>query len=120
MRLIVAGGRDFQDYSLLCKYLNHITSKTTEPIEVICGMARGADTLGENWAKSKGYPVKYFAADWDGLGKPAGHIRNKQMAEYATHCVAFWNGVIEKSGTYNMIQLAEKYKLVTRVVRVNY
>ena len=37
------------------------------------------------------------------------------MAEYATHCIVFWDG--ESTGSASMIELSEEYGLPTRVVR---
>ena len=93
------------------------------PIEIICGMCRGADTLGERFAKENGYPIKYFPADWNKYGKAAGVIRNEEMAKYAAEyededdegiLVAFWDG--KSRGTKNMIDNAEKYGLAQYIV----
>jgi len=34
--------------------------KEKEQIEIICGMCRGADMLGERFAKENNYAIKYF------------------------------------------------------------
>ena len=62
-RVIIAGGRDFKDYDLLVKTMNHLLSNIKDEITVVCGKARGADTLGEQYAKEHGYSVQYFPAD---------------------------------------------------------
>lgn len=104
-RVIVAGGRDFRNYKLLCNRMDQLScEKFNGSVEVVCGKAKGADTLGEKWGIDSGHSVKYFPADWDGLGKAAGHIRNKQMGDYATHLVAFWDGI--SKGTKGMIDYA--------------
>lgn len=86
-------------------------------------MCRGADTLGERFAKENGYPIKYFPADWNKYGKAAGVIRNEEMAKYAAEyededdegiLVAFWDG--KSRGTKNMIDNAEKYGLAQYIV----
>ena len=103
MKVIIAGGRDFDNYDYLSetmKNLNIIVS------EVVCGGARGADSLGEKWAQINDIPIKYFPADWDGLGNYAGHARNKQMAEYADFLVAFWDG--KSRGTKFVIDNCKK------------
>ena len=76
-------------------------------------MARGADRLGERYAKEHGYKVIYMPADWDLYGKSAGFKRNVQMAEYADALVAFWDGV--SFGTKHMIETAQKMGLDVRV-----
>lgn len=58
IRIIIAGSRKFNDYSTLSNIVDHILKlrvykKGYKPndIEVVCGMAKGADTLGERYAK---------------------------------------------------------------------
>ncbi len=114
-RLIIAGGRDFDNYEALEKAVDYLLSNISDEIVIVCGKARGADTLGERYAKEHGYKVLYFPADWDGLGRRAGIVRNEEMAQNADALVAFWDG--ESRGTKNMIETAQKYKLLVRVKR---
>ena len=44
-RVIIAGGRDFNDYGLLSDTMDHLLSKVDNSIVIVCGKARGADTL---------------------------------------------------------------------------
>lgn len=100
MKIIVAGGRDFNSYKLLKKELKSIINNN-QNIEIISGGAQGADSLGIQFAKENNIPVKIFPALWDVYGKSAGMIRNKQMAEYGDFLLAFWDG--KSHGTMNMI-----------------
>ena len=98
MKVIIAGGRDFDNYDYLfetMKNLNIIVS------EVVCGGASGADTLGREWAQKHNIPVKMFPAEWDTYGKYAGIKRNHEMGDYADFLVAFWDGY--STGTKDMI-----------------
>lgn len=119
MRVIIAGGRDFNDYELLEEKCNAILPNEYEP-EIVCGKARGADTLGELYAKQYNLEIKYFPANWDLYGKRAGYIRNQQMALYAKEnngvLIAFWDG--KSKGTKHMIDLANKHGL--KVFVINY
>lgn len=112
-RVIIAGGRDFSDYDLLTKTMNHLLSNIKDDITVVCGKARGADTLGEQYAKERGFSVRYFPADWDRYGKSAGYRRNTEMAENADALVAFWDG--KSLGTRHMIEIAKSRGLKVRV-----
>lgn len=112
-RVIVAGGRDFNNYELLRSKLDYYLSNL-DNISIVSGGARGADRLGENYAIEKGLKLVMFPANWNEYGKRAGFIRNKEMAEYATHLVAFWDG--KSIGTKHMIDLAKEYNLKTKVV----
>jgi len=114
MKVIIAGGRDFNDYEKLCRFCDKVLSKQNE-IEIVSGTARGADKLGEKYAVDNGYDIKRFPADWDRYGKSAGYRRNAQMAEYADALIAFWDG--KSKGTEHMINLANTVNLK---VRVNY
>ena len=118
MNLIVAGGRDFTNYRLLKEKLDFLLSNTDkEEVTILCGKAKGADSLGERYANENNIDVWEYAADWEKHGKSAGYLRNSDMADAGTHLVAFWNGTVKSSGTYNMIQTARKRGLVVRVVR---
>lgn len=108
MKLLIAGKRDFEDKQYLEDVLDRYVSLFGVPDEVVHGDARGADTLGKEWAISRGYPVKAFPADWDKHGKPAGMIRNREMGKYADMLIAFWDGF--SNGTAHMIQEMKKHK----------
>lgn len=112
-RVIIAGGRLFDDYAYLKKSMDYLLRNINDDIIVVCGKARGADTLGEKYANERGYDVHYFPADWDRYGKAAGYIRNEEMAKNADALVAFWDG--KSHGTKNMIALAKQYGLKVRV-----
>lgn len=114
IKVIVAGGRDFDDAKMLSEKLyNFAMPYNVSDIEWVTGKARGADTLGEMWAREAGAPVKEFPADWDRYGKAAGYIRNEQMAKYADVLIAFWDG--ESKGTKHMIDLARKHGLEVHI-----
>ena len=113
LKVIIAGGRDFDDYKRL-KTVCDFTLFKYDNIEIVSGGAKGADALGERYAKEKGYEVKHFRADWDKHNKAAGPIRNKEMAEYADACIVFWDGL--SKGTQNMIKNASGQGLKLRVI----
>ena len=118
-RIIVAGGRDFTDYALLSETLDVIFERyTLHEVQIVSGSCRGADALGERYAREHGITIKRFPANWLAYGKAAGPIRNREMAEYAAKCdgmlVAFWDG--KSRGTASMIRLAEKYGLRIKTI----
>ena len=112
-RVIIAGGRDFNNYPGLAQTMDRLLANVTDEIVIVCGMAQGADKLGEQYAKERGYTDRYFPADWDGKGRGAGFIRNEEMAQNADALVAFWDG--KSRGTKHMIETAQKHKLDVRV-----
>lgn len=112
-RVIIAGTRTFSDYALLKETADQLLANVTEKIEIVSGHAWGADILGERYAKEKGYKLTVFPADWDHLGKAAGYIRNKAMADYGDALIAFWDDV--SKGTMHMINLARERDLKIRI-----
>ncbi len=68
----------------------------------LCGGAKGADTLGREYAKSNGFSTITFQPDWAAYPKTAGFIRNVQMATLADMLIAFWDG--KSSGTRHMLR----------------
>lgn len=109
IRVIIAGGRDFDDYALLRKTVDKFVADRQKEISIVCGMAKGADALGEQYAKEHGYEVTYFPADWKKFGKRADLVRNEEMAKNADALIAFWDG--QSHGTANMIDLGKRYVL---------
>lgn len=114
-KIIIAGGREFSDYELLAlEAKTFIEEIDTDIVEIVSGKARGADSLGEKWAKEQGHTIKEFPADWEKHGRSAGYLRNSEMANYATHCLCFWDG--KSKGTKHMIDLATKKGLMVKIV----
>lgn len=113
--VIIAGSRDFNDYELVCAKCAAFFAHRT-PTSIVCGEARGADTLGRRWAVEHGIRVDSYPADWDRFGKRAGFIRNEQMAMNADALIAFWDG--RSRGTKHMIDIAQQRGLPVRVVRI--
>lgn len=114
-KIIIAGGRDFNNYALLKGYVDKFLSTyPSDSIEIVSGNARGADKLGERYAKEHNLPVKLFPANWDKYGKRAGYLRNQEMADYANMLIAFWDR--KSKGTNHMINIAKKAGLIVKVV----
>ena len=116
-RVIIAGTRSFNDYELLRDSCNNLLSEKqrTHTVVVISGTARGADQMGERYARERGFQLRRFPADWEQYGKSAGHIRNAKMADNADALIAFWDG--ESKGTKNMIDNARRKGLALRVIQ---
>lgn len=68
---------------------------------------RGADRIGEQYAKENGLKKTIFKAEWGKYGRAAGPIRNEEMAKIADCVICFWDG--KSAGTKSMINLAKKY-----------
>lgn len=110
MRTIIAGSRDITDYDLVLKAIQYSGFNITS---VVCGGAKGVDSLGERYAFENNLKVNYFIPNWDLHGRSAGPRRNAIMAENADALIAIWDG--ESRGTANMIENARKRNLKTYI-----
>ena len=116
--VICAGCRNFKDYSLLAMTLDQFCLDNLDAdIEIISGTCRGADQLGEQYAKEQGLTCRQFPANWKKFGRAAGPIRNQEMAKKASHLIAFWDSNKSHSGTWSMIGIANKLGLQVKVVQ---
>tara|TARA_R110000772_G_scaffold32619_1_gene79725 strand:- start:82 stop:405 length:324 start_codon:yes stop_codon:yes gene_type:complete len=106
MKTIIAGGRNYLMTVEDWKFLS-----TLDITEVVSGGAQGADKGGEIWAINAKIPIKKFPADWKRLGRAAGPIRNKEMAEYSEQAVLFEGG----AGTKSMTKLAQYGGLLVHI-----
>ena len=113
MKIIVAGGRNFDDYELLRQRLDYYFMHIT-PI-IVCGEAKGADSLGRKYAEEHGLEIMSFPAKWEKEGRSAGYNRNIEMSKVADGLVAFWDG--KSSGTGHMIKTMRKLGKSIRIVR---
>ena len=108
-RVIIAGGRDFDDYEYMSTKLNELFKVqnvfNNKAIKIISGMAKGADTLGIRYADEHKLTKILFPANWTGYHRIAGFLRNNDMLSIATHLIAFWNG--KSNGTKHMIEIAQ-------------
>ena len=118
-KVIVSGGRDFENYSYLRESLDKILADIKESIVIVSGGANGADMLGERYARSKGYEIERHPAQWELFGRGAGNRRNAEMGISVKEngrgmLVAFWD--MKSKGTSNMIDIAERYNIPYRVI----
>lgn len=95
----IAGITISQVISGRCEFGTH-TFTTKEGIKVY-----GADGLGEKWAEQNNIEVIPYPADWKGLGKKAGPIRNKQMSGVGEALIAFMAPT--SKGTKGMVEIMQ-------------
>ena len=93
------------DYELVERVMDEVAARINID-EIVCGEARGADSLGRQWAIKNGIQIASFPADWNRYSGAAGAIRNKEMGDYADYVIAFWDGV--SAGTKHMIHYMEQ------------
>lgn len=80
MRVLVCGGRDYDDRDHIWGVLNTIDAKTRIDV-VIHGCATGADSEGMVWAQTMERECVPFQANWRNYGPGAGPMRNQRMLD---------------------------------------
>lgn len=121
MRLVISGGRYFNDVALLWRTLDEIHNETPVQLLVegasddVTGPYIGADFWAHQWALARQVPCIRERAEWKKLGRAAGPIRNGNMLKgyLPDRLVAFPGG----RGTANMVSQSEKAGLVIQIVR---
>lgn len=113
MRLLVCGDRNWTSVESVLSQIELLN-----PSLIIEGEARGADSIAREVAIHLGIPVLKFPADWSKHGKAAGPIRNAQMLKEGRpdFVLAFHHNIEESKGTKNMIMIAEKAGIPTKVI----
>lgn len=112
--LLIAGSRNYNNYSEFCSVTNYILEdarKNGYRIVIVSGGAKGTDTLARKYARENHLKLMEFPADWDGFGKQAGYIRNKEMHRHIRRhkergCLCFWSLKEYSKGTRHNFQLA--------------
>lgn len=115
MKILVCGGRDYDDYAAVCKHLGQ-AYEAVDVTMVIQGGARGADALAARWANEHNIHCAWVPAIWRPNGvfdKAAGPKRNRSMLTLGPDVVyAFPGG----SGTADMVRAAKFSGIPVKVV----
>ncbi len=117
-RVVVAGCRDYNDYNQAKVHIEKCIERIREEYTLVflSGGCRGADMLGERYARENGFAVEHYLAQWERYGKKAGPKRNLQMAEVCDYVICFWDG--KSRGTACMISYAKKLNKPLRIIKI--
>lgn len=83
MRVIVCGGRDYQDRDRVFEALDRLHKKRGITCVIHGACKTGADRWADEWAKERDIEVERYEADWIRLGFWAGPSRNQEMRDKA-------------------------------------
>ena len=113
-RVLVCGGRDYDDRERLFRVLDEALQAATlsgKTFTLVHGGARGADALAGVWATDRkitdeGGVVRVYDADWETHKRAAGPIRNiKMLTESKPHVIIGFKG---GRGTAHMIRIGKE------------
>ena len=80
MKVLVCGGRDFEDWNMLPEKLTNLIGQ--HAIDAILhGGAPGADAMAGEFANVSNIREVVFQADWKKYGRRAGPLRNQRMID---------------------------------------
>ncbi len=126
MKVLICGGRDYNNFASFTETLDRLHNRHNFQL-VIHGAARGADSLADQWAKSRNIPVRTYPARWRSHSpdcspacrgrdycRSAGFRRNRQMLEESRPdlVIAFPGG----PGTRDMIHRAKQAGLKVNTI----
>ena len=109
-KILVCGGRDYDNYEKVKEILDDAVVKLYHPIKnkitIIHGGARGADSLADRYSEEHDIDKEVYEADWENEGRSAGPKRNQRMLdEGKPDCVVAFPG---GRGTQHMVNIARK------------
>lgn len=113
MKIAIIGSRDFKNKSLLDETMQKLLLQHNIT-HIVSSGARGADTLGVQWANKQNIETIVFNPDFK-KRKNAYHFRNRQIIKESDIVVAFWNG--HSTGTKYTINFAKTLEKETIIVR---
>lgn len=105
MRILVTGGRDYQDREKVFEALDRLHKEKGIACIIHGACPTGADRWADEWAKDRSVGVEAYEADWIRLGRWAGPERNQRMADAKPDGVVAFSG---GRGTADMCRRAKE------------
>ena len=93
-RVIIAGSKDFDDYTLFEEKCNYVLAEKMKTHNVIILAGTSYRTVGliEQFSYEHNLIVIPFGAEWGRHGQNAGYKSNEEMIKVADALIAFWDG----------------------------
>ena len=120
MRIMVTGSRNMKIESYFMRAMRYFKQQYGPVTHLVVGGDKsGLDGIAFRWARDNNISYTVISADWD-KGRRAGPERNSEMVEFAKvigvkHCLGFWDGKEERSGTLDTLRKAKKAEIETHV-----
>lgn len=112
LKIAIVGSRSLEDYvffrSRISYWIMFFQKEYKEDLDIniISGGASGIDSIASKYSFEYNYPLIEHKANWDRYGKPAGFIRNQQIAKECDILICFWDG--KSKGAKNTYDIAKK------------
>jgi hypothetical protein len=121
LRLLVCGSREWTDRELLAATVERVIAehgRGRSGVVLIEGDARGADRLAGRLARTRGWQLEVYPADWQRQGRAAGMRRNHRMLREGRPelVVAFTDDLAASRGTADMVRRARAARLPVLVI----
>ena len=117
IQLAIVGSRDMTSYKDMETHIDLALKEWSSEVKditlIVSGGCKGADQLGEQFAKKHKIKTMILKPDWKTYGKRAGILRNHDIIGNATHVIAFPSK--KGSGTQHSIEIAKKQNKPTYV-----
>lgn len=120
LRILVTGGRDWDDADLIEHAIIHGTGQENyDYVTLVHGDAPGADTIAAGVAEKYGIITEPHPADWKNKHRAAGPIRNQEMVDCgADIALAFY--MAGSKGTKDCMRRIAKAKIPLTIYPYNF
>lgn len=117
MRILVTGDRSWSCHRLAAEVIRRLVDRHGPGITIVHGGATGVDESFSAACNVLGIESESHPADWDGLGKRAGPIRNRRMIDAtAGLCIAFHRSLANSKGTKDCARRAIEAGIPTYLI----
>lgn len=118
MKLLISGSKLYTDYTQFKRRVNAILKNTKkEEITIYDDGSKGTAKLARTYCLDEGIKNITIEPDWQGKGKQAGVLRDKQLAQTCTHAILFYYHD-ETSLTYDVLERMKEYNVKYRLIKV--
>lgn len=109
-RILVTGSRHWKDAEVVRVTLGRLVDRAPRHAVIVHGAHHeGADLFAAQYCAEHNVEADPHPAEWAKYERQAGPIRNSKMVDLgADLCVAFWDGRVKGSGTFDCFSKAVK------------
>lgn len=114
-KIAVVGSRTITDKEFIFNKLDYYL-QNLKNICIVSGGATGVDTIAKKYAVERNLRYLEFLPEYEKYGKKAPLVRNQQIIDASTHCIAFIKD--NSRGTQDSINKAIKKNIPIKIIRL--